>query len=87
MVTKVKTAPEEQVAQSNCRHYWVIEPPKGPTSRGVCQLCGAEKEFQNFMSDSWDGDQSSLFGLSGARNIEPDNEETMPEELVALRVS
>lgn len=31
----------------HCQHHWVIEPSAGPTSNGVCQRCGAEKEFQN----------------------------------------
>jgi hypothetical protein len=28
-------------------HYWVIGPPEGPTSIGICRLCGAKKEFEN----------------------------------------
>ena len=30
-----------------CAHYWVIEPPDGPISKGTCKVCGAEKEFGN----------------------------------------
>lgn len=76
MGTKVKTAPQGLIATGDCRHYWIIDSPKGPTSRGVCKLCGAEKEFQNFMSDSlWEGDRSPHLGLSSAANIEPDREE------------
>ena len=43
---KIK-AVEEAVAQDKCRHYWLIETPKGPISRGVCKLCGVEKDFYN----------------------------------------
>lgn len=71
MGTKVKTAPPETitVTGSDCRHHWIIESPHGPISKGVCKICGEEKEFQNFMPDmSWDGDQSSLFGISRARD-------------------
>lgn len=69
MVSKVKIAPLEEKDEVRCRHYWVIESPHGPTSRGVCRLCGEEKEFPNFMPDfSWDGDQSSLFRTAGARD-------------------
>ena len=35
--------------QRNCIHHWIIEEPKGPTSRGVCKLCGVEREFENFI--------------------------------------
>jgi len=28
-------------------HHWIIEPPAGPTSKGVCRFCGAEREFAN----------------------------------------
>ncbi len=33
--------------KEQCRHYWVIEGARGPTSRGVCKRCGMEQEFQN----------------------------------------
>jgi hypothetical protein len=33
-------------------HHWVIEPANGVTSPGVCQLCGAEKEFTNTIDDN-----------------------------------
>lgn len=38
---------ETVVGGTQCPHYWIIEPPKGPTSKGVCKLCGASKEFNN----------------------------------------
>lgn len=37
--------------QPACTHRWRIEPPAGPTSRGVCRLCGAEREFRNSFPD------------------------------------
>ena len=44
-----------------CNHYWIIEIPKGPTSRGKCKFCGKEKEFDNLGPDSWRyGDMSGL---------------------------
>ncbi len=30
-----------------CHHHWIIEAPEGPTSEGVCRLCGEEREFSN----------------------------------------
>lgn len=40
-------------AESTCPHYWIIEVPRGPTSRGICKLCGKEREFDNLGPDSW----------------------------------
>jgi len=30
-----------------CAHHWMIEPPNGPMSRGVCWMCKKEKSFSN----------------------------------------
>lgn len=30
-----------------CSHHWVIDSPNGPTSNGVCKLCGARQDFVN----------------------------------------
>ena len=30
-----------------CVHWWRIEIPEGPTSRGKCSRCGDEREFRN----------------------------------------
>ncbi|GMV86965.1 MAG: hypothetical protein AMXMBFR80_28180 [Dehalococcoidia bacterium] len=32
-------------------HRWRIEEPNGPVSRGVCRVCGAEKQFKNWLQD------------------------------------
>ena len=32
---------------AHCAHYWVIAVPNGPMSKGTCQRCGHEREFQN----------------------------------------
>lgn len=45
---KLKEASREPVTEGKCRHYWLIESANGPTSRGVCKFCGAEKEFYNW---------------------------------------
>lgn len=42
-----REAPREPLSESECKHYWLIEGAGGPTSRGVCKFCGAEKEFHN----------------------------------------
>ncbi len=53
MVNKLETAPEETIGEGRCCHYWIIETPKGPTCEGVCQFCGAKKEFDSFGPDTW----------------------------------
>lgn len=48
---------DERQEGPTCRHHWVIEMPNGPTSRGVCKRCGAEREFKNSSEDYiWDHD-------------------------------
>jgi len=39
-----------------CRHHFLIEPPNGPSSPGVCRLCGEQREFRNVLAYSlWEG--------------------------------
>lgn len=40
-----------RAADFHCRHHWLIEPPDGPTSEGVCKLCGARREFRTSSDD------------------------------------
>ena len=30
-----------------CPHHWIIETSAGSTSKGVCRLCGEERDFDN----------------------------------------
>lgn len=32
-------------------HRWRIDEPNGPVSLGVCKVCGAEKQFKNWLAD------------------------------------
>ena len=69
MCNKLETAPEAPNGRGNCCHYWIIETPEGATSKGVCQFCGAEKEFDSFGPDSWsqwDRDTSTHAKFSGS---------------------
>ena len=43
--------PEVSIA-ADCRHYWVIEAPTGPVSRGSCRSCGESREFKNYIDSS-----------------------------------
>jgi hypothetical protein len=42
----------EAPSTPQCRHHWIIDSPRGATSRGVCKVCGAKKRFPNSASDS-----------------------------------
>lgn len=41
-----------------CRHHWIIASPNGsPMSRGVCNRCGAVREFPTALADTvWDSE-------------------------------
>jgi hypothetical protein len=39
------------VAETPCLHRWRIATPHGPTSPGVCRLCGAARDFPNYGED------------------------------------
>ncbi len=38
---------EDFMRLTMCTHHWVIDAADGHTSRGVCKLCHAEREFEN----------------------------------------
>ena len=44
-------ASENVQATRSCHHYWVIESPSSPMSRGLCQLCDAVREFKNYIEE------------------------------------
>lgn len=51
MRQKVKEKNRENVANDQCRHYWIIEVANGPKSLGVCRYCGETRDFLNSMPD------------------------------------
>lgn len=50
--TETQTPETEPQAENKCAHHWIIEPPSQPISKGVCKLCGAEKDFENWGFDT-----------------------------------
>tara|TARA_Y100000588_G_scaffold80086_1_gene83961 strand:+ start:986 stop:1210 length:225 start_codon:yes stop_codon:yes gene_type:complete len=43
--------------ETECKHFWVIESPSGPTSDGVCRHCGEAREFRNSLPMTrWEGE-------------------------------
>ena len=59
MMKEMLAADQKTKVKKECRHHWVIESPRGPTSMGICRHCGLVKEFSNYMPfSSWDDDNS-----------------------------
>lgn len=46
-ISSTPTAEAESPAQ--CRHHWIIQAATGPFSPGICQNCGAQREFRNYV--------------------------------------
>ena len=51
MATTTMTRTPAASVQTDHFHRWRIEEPNGPVSAGVCKLCGATKEFKNWLAD------------------------------------
>ena len=39
-----------------CQHHWLIQAADGPTSVGVCRICGETKDFKNYIETATWGD-------------------------------
>lgn len=78
MVQKQTSISEEPVAKQKCRHYWIIGSPAGPASQGVCKLCGARKEFRNYLPDCLAVNDEEF--QEWVRRQRDDKEERKPEE-------
>ena len=35
-----------------CTHIWLLDPPGGPTSQGVCKLCAKSETFPNALPET-----------------------------------
>jgi len=76
MRQKIKDVSEKHISEDECLHHWVIEIADGPTSRGVCKICGAEKEFINSMPDyTAPKREKNVFALPELPDIDFDKEE------------
>ena len=61
MVTATEGSPiKNEEGDRICGHHWLIDSPGGPTSKGVCSLCGIERQFRNYLEGArWDDETSS----------------------------
>ena len=52
---------------SGCEHFWMIESPNGPTSKGSCRVCGETRDFVNYLeSSAWTSSGMTIQQLSEA---------------------
>lgn len=68
MAQKSTATPTIEVENiQTCAHHWVIQPAMGPSSQGVCQICGESRDFQNYVeAASWgDSRHADRSGESG----------------------
>ena len=56
-------------ADEGCKHFWLIDTPSGPVSRGVCKVCGVVKEFKNYLDTTpyWEDEPATVAAASGRR--------------------
>jgi hypothetical protein len=71
MAARVSAVLEKPVARSMCKHHWLIEPPDGPISKGVCKLCGEVKVFDNVLEELL-SNRDSVAARDSVPAIEPD---------------
>ena len=53
---EVSTVPEISEGSLVCSHHWLIQAADGPTSNGVCRICGETREFKNYVETATWGD-------------------------------
>ena len=58
-------ADSQSEGAATCPHQWIIDTPAGPSSKGVCRLCGEKREFLNYIEGSSWGSDISLEQLAG----------------------
>lgn len=58
MVQQAEVIPVQEVPEGSvvCRHHWLIQAADGPTSIGVCRICGETKDFKNYIETATWGD-------------------------------
>ena len=57
--------PGKEQEDAACRHYWIIEAPTGPVSRGVCRVCNSVREFKNYIETAPWGEDTPAVQSSG----------------------
>lgn len=82
MGTKLGAVLERPATTSTCKHHWLIEPPNGPISKGVCKLCGEVKLFDNILADLLSNkDTAALSESANQANVEEEEDDAQVVEL------
>jgi hypothetical protein len=72
---------ERPIAKTTCKHHWLIEPANGPTSRGICKLCGEVKLFDNVLADLLSSvDTFTPFNTGGSKDEDEDEDNAVEGE-------
>ena len=58
-----------------CDHYFIIPPPNGATSIGVCKHCNEEREMFNSMDGNYGWKKSTKDVLDKAKRIKEARDE------------
>ncbi|MBH74950.1 MAG: hypothetical protein CL896_04060 [Dehalococcoidia bacterium] len=54
------TTVSQVVEVDECKHFWLIETPNGPVSRGICKICDQIRYFKNSIQiSSWESDHNA----------------------------
>jgi hypothetical protein len=69
--------PEMAVQPEKCVHYWIIDPPDGPTSEGRCKYCGAVAEFFNDLQGCLNNTKSYILNTYDKRDVILDGDNIM----------
>ncbi len=58
MVQQVEVSSVQEVLDGSvvCSHHWLIQAADGPTSGGMCRICGEIREFKNYVETASWGD-------------------------------
>ncbi len=49
-ISKTEGLQVQTESEKKCLHQWIIDPPYGPVSKGICKVCGTEGDFYNDVS-------------------------------------
>jgi len=60
---------EVVIKPEKCVHYWIIESPNGPTSKGWCKYCGIKADFFNDLQESLSKFEISILGDNKGKDI------------------
>ena len=51
-ITAISSSMDIPAGQPDHAHRWLIAEANGPTSGGTCKICGASKDFRNWIEEA-----------------------------------